>query len=440
MRTGAGEAARTADDPSAATTIPDGSPPEPPVTTRLPDAPTSGAPFVAKLLLFGALVGIGPLTMDMYLAAFPAVVSDLSTTASAVQLTLTATLVGLASGQLIIGAVSDTLGRRRPLITALVGYVAASVLIALSDSIAALLVLRFFQGLTAAAGMVLSQAMVRDLYSGSVMARFISRLFLIVGVAPIIAPTLGAQFLYLGTWRTIFWALAGIGLLLTALAIWRVQETLPEERRGSRGLRPVARSYRVLLTDRRYVGLVLTAATAMGALFAYISSATFIFQDLYGFSTQEYALVFAAGAGSLTIASQVNGSLVRRHHPVRILQVALPAGLLAGLGLLVVALLDLGPWPLVVGIVLLLGTVGFVMPNNPVIALHHHARRAGSAAALLGATNFVLGALISPLSGLFNAASAVPMAAIMVGCSVLSLTAFHLLAKPRDILRDMAWE
>lgn len=394
---------------------------------------------LVRLLIFGALVAIGPLTIDMYLAAFPTVVTDLATTEATVQLTLTATLVGLATGQLAIGAVSDALGRRLPLIVSLSAYVVISALIALSSSIEALLALRFLQGLTAAAGMVLSQAMVRDLYSGSVMATFISRLFLIVGVAPIIAPTLGAQFLHFGTWRSIFWGLAVFGLLLVVVASLLVRETLPPRRRTT--LRPstMLGTYGVLVRDRRYVGLVLTACTAMGSLFAYISSATFIFQDLYGMSTQQYALVFAAGAGALTITSQVNGFLVQRWHPAAIMRTALPVALAVALGLLAAALLDLGVGFIVAGVVLVMGVVGFVMPNSPVIALADHGERAGAAAALLGASSFTFGALVSPISGFFDASSAVPMAGVMVGCALTSVVVFFTLARPGDILRTMPW-
>lgn len=395
--------------------------------------------MLSRLLLFGALVAIGPLTIDMYLAAFPAVVSDLGTTEATVQLTLTATLVGLGLGQLTIGAVSDNIGRRIPLLTALSLYVVASVAIALTGTIETLLVLRFVQGFTAAAGMVLSQAMVRDLYSGSQMATFISRLFLIVGVAPILAPTLGAQFLHFWQWRSIFWGLAVLGLALVILSLFRVKETLPAARRTAAGPRPAFASYGVLLRDRRYVGLVLTACTAMGSLFAYISSATFIFQDLYGMSVQQYALVFAAGAGSLTLTSQINGSLVKRIHPAQIMMVALPVMVVVTTSLLVVSLLDFGVWPIVGGVIMVMGTIGFVMPNSPVIALSDHGMRAGAAAAVLGASNFTFGAIISPISGAFNAASAVPMASIMVACSTASLIFFYTLARPREIIRDNPW-
>lgn len=414
--------------------------PPPPVATY-PEAPSRPEQSrLSRLLLFGALVAIGPLTIDIYLAAFPAVVDDLATTEAMVQLTLTATLVGLATGQLLIGGLSDALGRRRPLLVALTAYVVVSVLIAVSDSVPVLLGLRFLQGLTAAAGMVLSQAMVRDLYSGSVMATFISRLFLIVGVAPVLAPTLGAQLLEVGTWRTIFWALAVFGLLLVVLALWRVRETLPPHRRTGLGLGSQLGSYAVLLRDRRYVGLVLTACTAMGSLFAYISSATFVFQDRYGFSTQEYALVFAAGAGALTLTSQVNGWLVQRYHPAAIVRTALPAGVAVAVLLLIAAVLDLGAPAIVAGVVAVMAVVGFVMPNNPVIALAEHGERAGSAAAFLGASGFVFGALISPVSGLFETDSAVPMAATMVGCSVAAVAFFWTLARPREILRDIPWD
>ncbi len=389
--------------------------------------------------MFGALVAIGPLTIDIYLAAFPTIVQDLETTDAAVQLTLTATLIGLALGQLLIGAVADVIGRRRPLLVALGAYVVVSVVIALSSSLEALLVLRFLQGLTAASGMVLANAMVRDLYDGAQMATFISRLFLIVGVAPILAPTLGAQFLHFGTWRTIFWALAVFGLILVSVALFLAPETLPQERRRRGGVLPALQSYGVLLSSRRFVGLMLTAGAAMGALFAYISSATFIFQDLYGMSTQGYALVFAAGAGSLTIASQANGFLVQRVHPVRILRVVLPTTVLISGLLLVAALLDLGVVAIVAGVVLVLGATGFVMPNAPVIALHDHAERAGSAAALLGAGNFLFGALIAPVTGAFDTNSAVPMAGVMVGCGLLAVLVFWTLARPGEILAGMPW-
>ncbi len=409
---------------------------QPPPATPSANAETS---ILSRLLLFGALVAIGPLTIDMYLAAFPTVVTDLGTTEAVVQLTLTATLVGLAMGQLTIGAISDNIGRRIPLLTALSVYVVVSVVIALTSTIEALLALRFVQGFTAASGMVLTQAMVRDLYSGSRMATFISRLFMIVGVAPILAPTIGAQFLHFWPWRSIFWGLAAFGLILVVLSTFKVKETLPAERRSAAGPRPALASYGVLFRDRRYVGLVLTACTAMGSLFAYISSATFIFQELYGMSVQQYALVFAAGAGSLTVTSQINGSLVKRIHPARIMMVALPILVLVTGSLLTVSLLDFGVWPIVAGVVLTMGVVGFVMPNSPVIALNDHGMRAGAAAAVLGASNFVFGALVSPISGAFDAASAVPMAAIMVGCSLASLTFFYTLARPREIIAEMAW-
>lgn len=394
---------------------------------------------LTRLLMFGALVAIGPLTIDIYLAAFPTIVQDLNTTDAAVQLTLTATLIGLALGQLLIGAVADVIGRRRPLLFALSAYVLVSVVIALSSSLEALLVLRFVQGLTAASGMVLANAMVRDLYDGAQMATFISRLFLIVGVAPILAPTLGAQFLHFGSWRTIFWGLAVFGLILASVALFLAPETLPQERRRRGGVVPALQSYGVLLTNRRFVGLMLTAGTAMGALFAYISSATFIFQDLYGMTTQQYALVFAAGAGSLTVASQANGFLVQHIHPVRILRVVLPAAVVISSLLLLSALLNLGVVAIVAGIVLLLGATGFVMPNAPVIALHDHAERAGSAAALLGAGNFLFGAVIAPVTGAFDTGSAVPMAAVMVGCGTLAVLVFWGLARPAEILAGMPW-
>ncbi|WGW12044.1 multidrug effflux MFS transporter [Saxibacter everestensis] len=396
-------------------------------------------PSAGRLLLFGALTAIGPLTIDMYLAAFPAVTEDLGTTEAVVQLTLTATLAGLALGQLLLGSISDALGRRNPLIVALSIYVLASVVVALSDTIALLFAMRFLQGLTAAAGMVLSQAMVRDLYSGSILARLISRLMLIVGVAPVLAPTIGAQFLLFGTWRTMFFGLGLFGLALVVLALIFVKDTLPVERRVKGGIGAALRSYGVLIRSRRYIGLVLTGSVAMGALFTYISSATFIFQGLYGMSAQVYALLFAAGALMLTAGSQLNGFLVGRVHPARIMRVALIGGTGAGALLLASALLDLGVTGVVCGILLVLFSLGFVMPNNPVIALHEHGNRAGAAAAFLGASQFLVGSIIAPVSGLFGASSAVPMAAIMAACLLVATVVYHLMARPSEIVRDIPW-
>lgn len=404
---------------------------EPLITSRPP---------IGRVILFGALTAIGPLTIDMYLAAFPAVADDFDVSSAMVQLTLTATLAGLALGQLFLGSISDAFGRRRPLIAALILYVLASLVVALTSSFALLFAMRFVQGFTAAAGMVLSMAMVRDLYAGSVLARLLSRLMLVSGVAPVIAPTIGAQFLAFGTWRSMFFALGAFGLLLVVLALALVKETLPESRRAQVGVMPALRSYGVLLRSSRYLGVVVTGSVAMGALFTYISAATFVYQDLYGFSVQMYAIVFAAGAVMITGGSQINASLVTRFHPVNILRTAMAGGTFFGLIMIILAATDANKWVFIGVLMAALLCMGMVMPNTPTLALHEHAARAGSAAAFLGAMQFLSGAVLAPVTGLFPQGSAVPMAAMMFACFAVGSVVFALVAKPRDLIASMPWK
>ncbi|MBD8078536.1 multidrug effflux MFS transporter [Cellulosimicrobium arenosum] len=383
------------------------------------------------VLLLSALTAVGPLTIDLYLSAFPQIVDELGTTESRVQLTLTATLAGLALGQLLVGSVSDAIGRRAPLLVSLAVYVAASVGIVLAGSVGVLATLRFVQGLSAAAGMVLSMAIVRDLFDGFRVGKVIARLMLVVGVAPILAPTIGAQFLHLWTWRSMFVALAVVGAVLFVVVLLRLRESLPSDRRRTGGTSAALRSYGSLLTDRSFVGLALIAGFYMAAMFTYISASTFVFQETFGMSAQQYAIVFGAGAVSVTAGSQINGALVGRVAPERILQGAVAAGFVLSGALLVAAAAGGGLVVLIPLIVLTLGTAGFVMPAVPAIALDRNAHRAGSAAALIGAAQFGVGAVIAPVTGLLGGSPAVTMAAVMFG--VITVAGVVLLGVRRSL-------
>lgn len=379
----------------------------------------SGRIPAGLVLLLSALTAVGPLTIDLYLAAFPEIATELGTSRASVQLTMTTTLIGLALGQLVIGSLSDALGRRRPLIAAFALYAATSLAIAFATSIAALAALRGIQGFAAAAGMVMSMAIVRDRFSGPRVAKVIARLMLIVGVAPILAPTLGAQILRFGDWRAMFFVLAAVGAALLALVVLFLQESLPAQYRRSGGLRPALASYGSLLRDRSFVALALLAGFYMAAMFTYVSTSTFVFQEGFGLTAQEFALIFGAGAIAVTAGSQINGALAGRVTPERILSMVVPAGVVLSLVLVVVAATVgrtiAGIGPLVAALVLVLGTAGFVMPSVPAIALERNAHQAGSAAALLGASQFGVGAAIAPVTGLFGEVSALTMAAVMSG-------------------------
>ncbi|MEV4655437.1 multidrug effflux MFS transporter [Micromonospora sp. NPDC049301] len=382
------------------------------------------------VLVLGALIAIGPLTIDMYLPALPAITAGLQTTETAVQLTLTGTLLGLALGQLLIGPLSDVVGRRVPLLAGLAAHIVASVLCVFAPNIAVLGTLRVLQGLGVAAATVVATAVVRDLFSGASFARIFSRLMLVMGLAPILAPTLGSGLLRWTEWRGVFAALAVLGALLIVVAYFQLPETLPVARRRHGGVGATLRDYRGLLNDRAFVGLVLVAGLAMAALFAYVSGSSFVLQQEYGLDEQQFGLAFGAGAVGLIGATQFNVRLLRRYTPQRILSIALIAGTAAGLLLIVFAATGFGGLgTLLASLWLVLAAAGLALPNAPALAMSRHSEAAGTAAALLGAVQFGIGALSAPLAGLFGTGS-VPMAIVIAG-GMAAATLVMVLVVPR---------
>ena len=382
------------------------------------------------IVLLGSLIALGPLTIDMYLPALPAITEDLAASAAMVQLTLTGTLAGLALGQLLVGPLSDALGRRRPLLAGVAVHVVASVLCAVAPSLAVLGVLRVLQGLGAAAASVVAMAIVRDLFTGRAAATLLSRLILVMGVAPVVAPTLGGELLRFTSWRGVFVALAVYGLVLVPLAAWTLRETLPVQRRRAFGLRPTLRTYLDLLRDRTFVGLVLVAGLAMSGLFGYIAGSSFVLQEQYGLSEQAFGLVFGAGAFWLIAATQLNAYLLRRREPRELLLFAVGSGAVAAVVLLGTAATGAGGLVgLLVPLWLVLFAVGLALPNAPALALTRHGEAAGTAAAMLGATQFGVGALVSPLVGVLGN-NALAMGVVVAGGVVLSLTVLLVVVRP----------
>ncbi|MGW1682297.1 multidrug effflux MFS transporter [Saccharopolyspora sp. NPDC002376] len=355
------------------------------------------------IVVLGALIALGPLTIDMYLPALPAIGNDLQASASTVQLTLTGTLLGLGIGQLLIGPFSDIVGRRLPLIAGTALHILASLACLFAPNIAALGTLRALQGVGAAATMVVALAVVRDLFTGNAAATALSRLMLVMGVAPILAPSLGGAILLTGSWRGVFGALAVLGAILLVVAIFALQESLPPERRQAAQFRPVLHTYRQLITDRDFVLLAIVAALAMSALFSYISGSSFVLQEQFGLNQQAFGVVFGVGAVALIGASQFNVVLLNRYSPKQIVFSALVAATAAGLVLTALTTTGTsGLYGFIVPIWLVLGAMGFVLPNAPALALSRHGEAAGTAAALLGAAQFGLGALIAPLVGVLG--------------------------------------
>ncbi|RZU77389.1 DHA1 family bicyclomycin/chloramphenicol resistance-like MFS transporter [Micromonospora kangleipakensis] len=382
------------------------------------------------VLMLGAFIAIGPLTVDMYLPALPAVTAALATTPTAVQLTLTGTLLGLAVGQLFVGPLSDAAGRRRPLLAGLVLHVAASILCVFAPTIAVLDVLRVLQGLGVAAATVIATAVVRDLFSGSAFARIFSRLMLVTGAAPILAPTLGSAVLRWTDWQGVFVTLTVLGVLLIAVALFGLPETLPPRRRHRGGAAATVHWYRRLFRDRAFVALVLVVGLYSAAQFAYVAGSSFVLQQQYGLDEQEFGLVFAASVAGLIGAIQFNVLLLRRYTPLQILRAALIAGTAGGFIVLFFAVTGLGGLAtLLVSLFLVLAAIGLAFPNAPTLAMTRHGEAAGTAAALLGAVQFGGGALGAPLVGVLGGSS-VAMALVVAG-GMTAATAVMLLVAPR---------
>jgi len=299
-----------------------------------------GRRYVQLVVVLGALMAIGPLTIDTYLPALPQLSSEMGATDSQAQLTITGLLVGLGFGQLIIGPLSDAFGRRKPLLIGLGAHGGMSLLCAAAPSIGLLAVTRTLQGLAGAAVAVVVMAVVRDLFTGIRAAQLLSRLILVLGLAPILAPSLGSALLNVTSWRGIFvaLALAAVGLWLVA---WRaLPETLPAASRQPASPRASIRAYGRLFSDPMFLVMVGVAGLMFATLFAYVAGAPFLLQERYGLSPQMFGLVFSANAVGLILMTQLNPMLVGRFGPVRVISVGVLAALTGAVALLITALTD----------------------------------------------------------------------------------------------------
>ena len=396
-----------------------------PVTTAPPAASTdrfSGGRYLKLVLVLGAMTAIGPLTIDTYLPALPVLSAELNASDSQAQLTITGLLVGLGLGQLVIGPLSDAVGRRKPLLIGLVAHALMSVLCALAPSITLLAVTRTLQGLAGAAVAVVSMAVVRDLFSGVKAAQLLSRLMLVVGVAPILAPSIGSGLMSLTSWRGIFVVLAVAAVALVVLALVALPETLPPARRRAGNLGDSLRSYRALFADRIFVAMVLVSGLMFATLFAYISGAPFILQELYSLTPQQFGLAFSANAIGLVLMTQLNPWLLRRITPATALFAAVVISVLGAAALVVTTTTGFGGLlGFMVPLFFVASAAGLSFPNAPAIALNRHGEAAGSAAALLGAAQFVIGGSIAPLVGALGNGTPVPLAGVILGAATLAL-------------------
>ena len=399
----------------------------------LPSVARDRAGTVRLVVILGGLAAFAPLSFDMYLPAFPELATDFGTSASAIQLTLTSCLVGVAVGQLVFGSLSDARGRRGPLLVGLVVYTVASALCALAPDALTLAGLRFVQGFAAGAAVVASRAVVRDLHSGTAAARFFSSLMLVNGLAPVLAPSIGSAVLEVTTWEGIFLVLAATGVLLVGAVALGLPETLPRERRREAGLRRVLAGFGEPLRDRWFVGHALALGLAVSGVFAYIAGSSFVLQDVYGLSPRQFGLVFGVNGLGILVCGQLNRLLLRWTEPRRILLAGLGASAVAGVGVLAAiaadAPLGLVLAPLFVGV----ATIGFVMPNATALALTNHPHVAGSASALIGTTQFAIAAVVAPLVGIAGRDTALPLGIALAVLGTAALVTGIVVPRPRVV-------
>ncbi|WP_431090942.1 multidrug effflux MFS transporter [Paenibacillus sp. 8b26] len=381
------------------------------------------------VFVLGALSAFGPLSIDMYLPSLPTLADNLHTTTSLAQLSLTACLLGLAVGQIVAGPLSDVRGRRGPLVVSLVLYAAASLLCVFAPNIGVLIGLRFIQGLTGSAGIVISRAVARDLYSGKELTRFFSLLMLVNGVAPIAAPVLGGVLLNFVSWRGVFMVLCVVGVAMLIAVVLGLPETLPVSRRSSGGLKQTLRTLGHLFTDRRFMGYAFSQALITGAMFAYIAGSPFVLQDIFGVSPQTYSIIFAVNGLGIVLFSQLTGRLVGRFSERQLLLSGLLIAAVAGISLLTVAFTGGQLFAVLVPLFFVVSCVGIVSTTTTSLAMQSQQRSAGSASAMLGLLPLLLGSIASPLVGLGSGTTPIPMAIVIAIAEVGALLSFMVLAK-----------
>lgn len=383
-------------------------------------------------LILGSLSAFAPLSIDMYLPALPTLADNLHTQASLAQLSLTACLLGLAFGQLVVGPLSDVKGRRMPLLFSLVLYTISSLLCAFTDNIWVLILLRFIQGVTGAAGIVISRAVVRDLYSGHELTKFFSLLMLINGVAPIAAPIIGGLLLKVVPWQGVFVVLAIIGAVMLFAVLFGLPESLPADRKAEGGLGRTLRTFGRLVRDRAFIGFALSQAFVTAAMFAYISGSPFVIQDIFGVSAQGFSLFFALNGLGIVICSQLAGRLSGKFGELRILRLSLTVAFSAALLLLIIAFAGGGLFLIAAMLFLIVSCVGSVAATSTSLAMQTQGNSAGSASALLGLLPLTLGAAASPLVGLGSGTTAVPMSVVIFTAETLAVICFLLLVRKRQ--------
>lgn len=385
---------------------------------------------VLLVFILGVLSATSSLATDLYLPAFPEIAADLKAPESQIQLTLTAVMVGLALGQLVIGPLSDQLGRRKPLLVGIAVFAATSFLCMVVQTAEVFSLVRFVQGLAAAAGMVIARAVVRDTFDGDSAAKFFSRLVLLVGLAPMLGPLLGGQLLLMGPWQLIFAVLGVAGLAGFALVLFGLPESLPVEERTRQHPGQMLRLFGRLIVDPRFIGPTLTMALSFAMSFTYISAFSFVSQSEFAATPQQFSLIFGINTLGMILGNQVNAALIGKVHTTRRLLYGL-FGAAASVALLLA--LDLSGLATLVTVTAVLFVMmfftGLISPNATTLAIvSQPASAAGSASALLGTLQFALGGTIAAAAGLHGGTTMTSMTLVMLGTAVAATAVFVVVA------------
>ncbi|MFL5846934.1 MAG: multidrug effflux MFS transporter [Solirubrobacteraceae bacterium] len=397
-------------------------------STHAPDS--VGRALAAVLAL---LTIFGPISMDLYLPVLPRLTDELGTATSVAQLTITACLLGLALGQVVAGPLSDRFGRRRPLLVGVVAFIATSIGCAISPSVEVLVGARFVQGLAGAVGIVIAQAAGRDIYSGGRLARYYGRLTMLGGLTAIAGPVAGGQLAKVTDWRGTFLFLALVGAVILAAVVFVMRETLPPERRIAGGLGQTVGDFRRLVGDRVFLGAVLVTGFANAALFAYLSGATFVLQDIYGLSPQGYSLAFGLNSLGFMIFGFLSGRATERWSAARTLPAGLVMCLVGSSGMLLTATLHLPLVAVLLSLLTMVSGVAAITPPASALALASYPDMAGTAGSLLGLARFGFGGFAAPLIGLAGSGSALPLGIVTVAPMALAAWSYAALVRSRPL-------
>ncbi|MFS0638664.1 Bcr/CflA family multidrug efflux MFS transporter [Mesobacillus foraminis] len=390
---------------------------------------SSGKKRLQLAVLLGSLGILGPFTIDTYLPSFPTIVDEFNTTASLVQISLTSCLLGLGLGQLVIGPLSDVKGRRKPLLFFLGLYILASLACSFSPNIYFLIGCRFVQGFAASGGIVLSRAIVRDLYSGKELTKFFTLMVLVGNLGPIIAPIAGGAILAFNDWNWVFIALACIGVILLFTVSFKLKETLPAEKRVPSNLPYVMSNFGTLFKNKEFMGYALTQGFITAGIFAYVSGIPFVYQNVYGVSPQEFSLLFGVNGLALIIGSQLVGRLTDTISEGTFLKIGLVIANVSGLWLLIALSLKAPLIGVAIPVFFFLSSISMIGTTSFTLAIQSQGHMAGSASALLGVLPFVMGSLSAPLVGIGGADTGVPMAAVIFGASILAFFCYYIMVR-----------